>query len=318
MIGDQCYIAAVKPGSDAEKKGLKPGDILHVVDGYKITRETFFDFNYLYNQLQPKASLSVVVKSANEQPRKVEFNASTRRDSREIGRSDLIREELEYQRINPPDYKVFGGDLFVWKMPRFNLTEKQVNEFVEQANKTKSLILDLRGNRGRDEQILLKVIGDLFDHDIKVGEFKSRNDTSAFVAKTRGHDIFKGQLILLVDSGSSSAAELLARVVQIEKRGTVIGDQTAGSVGRARYYVFPLSRKAVYYGVSVTEASIVMTDGKALEHIGVIPNKLMLPTSSDLHDGADPVLSYAASLVGVKLDPKEAGALFPIRWKIKP
>lgn len=45
---------------------------------------------------------------------------------------------------------------------------------------------------------------------------------------------------------------------------------------------------------------------------------LLLPTGADLREQEDPVLSYAASLAGVKLSPKEAGALFPIRWKLKP
>jgi hypothetical protein len=49
-----------------------------------------------------------------------------------------------------------------------------------------------------------------------------------------------------------------------------------------------------------------------------MPDKTMLPTGTDLREQSDPVLSYAASLAGVKLDPKEARALFPIRWKLKP
>jgi hypothetical protein len=61
-----------------------------------------------------------------------------------------------------------------------------------------------------------------------------------------------------------------------------------------------------------------MTDGKSLEHVGVTPDKLMLPTGADMAAGDDPVLSYAASLAGVTLSPKDAGALFPIRWKVKP
>jgi C-terminal processing protease CtpA/Prc len=138
------------------------------------------------------------------------------------------------------------------------------------------------------------------------------------LAKT-GHYVFSGKLILLIDNGSASAAELLARVAQIEKRGIVIGDRSAGAVMESRHYPFAIGEGNVtYYGASVTDADIIMTDGVSLEKTGVIPDKIMLPTGSDLRAQLDPVLSYAASLAGVKLDPKAAGALFPIRWKLQP
>ncbi|MCA1629254.1 MAG: PDZ domain-containing protein, partial [Acidobacteria bacterium] len=48
MIGDEAYVTAVKPGSDAEKKGLKPGDRVAEVDGYQLTRDNLWTFQYLY------------------------------------------------------------------------------------------------------------------------------------------------------------------------------------------------------------------------------------------------------------------------------
>jgi uncharacterized protein (DUF1800 family) len=72
------------------------------------------------------------------------------------------------------------------------------------------------------------------------------------------------------------------------------------------------------YGASITDADIIMTDGASLEHVGVTPDKLRLPTGADLRAQSDPVMAYAASLAGIKLDPKEAGALFPIKWKLQP
>jgi len=328
MIGEQCYILAVKPETDAERMGLKPGDILHVVDGYKITRDNFDPFNYLYNALQPRTSLSVVVQGPGEQPRKVDFNASTRQGKKLLDLTtdtsggdlyDLIREGQEYNHIYEHRFKGYGEDLFIWKMPQFDLSSGQVNEFVDNANKYKTLIIDLRGNGGGYEETLLRLVGDLFEHDIKLGEIKRRKEIKILTAKTRGHDIFKGQLILLVDNGSASAAEILSRVVQLEKRGMVIGDRSAGAVMRSRGYQFGLGESStVFYGISVTDADVVMTDGASLEHTGVTPDKMMLPTGADLREQTDPVLSYAASLAGVKLNPKEAGALFPIRWKLRP
>jgi len=65
------------------------------------------------------------------------------------------------------------------------------------------------------------------------------------------------------------------------------------------------------YGVSITEADIVMADGNGLEHIGVTPDELLLPKKADLVASKDPVLSRAAAILGVKIDPKKAGSLYP-------
>jgi C-terminal processing protease CtpA/Prc len=190
---------------------------------------------------------------------------------------------------------------------------------MEKTRKFKTLIIDLRGNGGGYEEAMLRLIANLFDKDVKVGDIKRRKETKPLVAKTRGGDGFKGQLILLVDSDTGSAAEIVSRVTQIEKRGTVIGDRTAGAVMRALRYHFEVGLDTVIpYGAGITDADVIMSDGASLEHSGVSPDKLMLPTGADLRADLDPVLAYAASLAGVKLDPAKAGALFPVKWKVQP
>jgi C-terminal processing protease CtpA/Prc len=188
------------------------------------------------------------------------------------------------------------GDLLIWRMPEFDLEPDEVDGFMNKARTHKALILDLRGNPGGYEETLLRMIGNLFDHTLKVGDLQRRKESKPMTAKTRGEDGFKGQLIVLVDAGSTSSSEVLARVVQLQKRGTVIGDRTGGAVMRSLLY---------------QHEDVKMSDGKSLEKTGVTPDEIKLPTGANLAALEDPVLAYAAKLAGASVDAEKAGALFP-------
>jgi C-terminal processing protease CtpA/Prc len=323
MIGPQCFVTAVKPGSDAEAKGLKPGDILHVIDGYKPTRENMWQLQYLYNALQPRPAVQLVVQSPGEAARRLELAAKVTQGKKEIDLSkagfdfyDLVRNAEDDERLNAHRYHELGEELFIWKMPQFDLPKEKVDELMGKVRKSKALIIDLRGNPGGYEETLLRLIGNLFDRDVKVGDIQRRKESKPLVAKTRGSDAYKGKVILLVDSDSGSAAELLARVVQLEKRGTVVGDRTAGAVMRSRGHSHQIGVDTLLlYGTSVTDADIRMADGNSLEKTGVTPDEPALPTGAALRAGRDPVLAFAASLAGVQMDSEKAGGLFPLRWK---
>ena len=71
----------------------------------------------------------------------------------------------------------------------------------------------------------------------------------------------------------------------------------------------------ITYFASVTDADLVMPDGRSLEGVGVEPDLLLLPTADDIAHRRDPVLTRAAGMLGAPLDPSSAGALFPVRWK---
>jgi len=233
--------------------------------------------------------------------------------------NDFIRdsEDEERERREASRGVSFGDNqLMVWKFEEFAHAESEIDAVMAKARKHKGLVIDLRGNGGGAERTMLRVIGNLFDRDVNVGEIKRRKETKPLVARTRGGDnVYKGDLVVLVDSGSGSASELFARVIQLEKRGTVLGDRTAGAVMRSRMHPHESGVDVVApYGASVTDADIVMTDGQSLEHVGVTPDKPMLPTAADMAAGRDPVLAYAASLVGVKLEPEKAGTFFPYKW----
>lgn len=321
MIGDVCYVVAVKPGSDAATKGLKVGDVVHSIDGHPPARENLWKLQYLYYTLRPQPGMRVVAQGPDAEPREIDVMAKVEQGRRNINLTDaneimtLVREAETESRLHRHRYHEVGDELIVWKMPEFDLPPLKVDDVMNNIRKRKSLILDLRGNSGGDEDMLLRLIGSLFDHDIKLGEIKRRKETKALIAKSRGDQAFNGKLVVLIDSKSASASEVLARVVQLEKRGLVIGDLSAGAVMRAKIYPHQVGADIVVpYAACITDADLIMTDGKSLERIGVTPNELLLPTAADLAAKRDPVLSRAAALAGVKIDPEKAGSLFPIEW----
>lgn len=322
-IGDKCYVVAVKPGSDAEAKGLKPGDEILAINGIPPVRNELWKLRYLYYTLRPQAGMRLVVKTPEDEEKPMDVLAKVRTDKRRLdftGDSEVndiwntIREMENENQLNRHRYTNFGEDVFVWKMPQFGDPEL-VDAMMGKVGKHKALILDLRGNGGGAVVTLQRLIGHLFDKDVTIGELKRRKDSKPLIAKSRGANAYKGKLVVLVDSDSGSAAEVFARTVQLEKRGVVIGDRTAGAVMQSRLHSHQMGMDvAVFFAVSVTNADIIMTDGKSLEHAGVVPDELLLPSGKDLASKRDPVLSRAGELVELKLDPEKAGSMFPLEW----
>jgi C-terminal processing protease CtpA/Prc len=319
MIGDKCYVIAVRPGSDAAAKGLKAGDRVLSVNGFAPTRADLWKMKYYYQALSLQTGLAVVAQSPGAAERALALAARVRSGPvvYQSGTLEINLEDEKYRRQfkDAHRYYTVGEDLLIWRMSRFNLTKDGVDDMMNKARRKRALILDLRGNGGGAEETLLRLIGNFFDRDIKVGDIKRRTETKPLVAKTRGGDIFKGTLVVLLDSASGSAAEVFARVVQLEKRGTVIGDRSAGAVMRSRTYFHSVGPdSAIFYGASITDADLIMTDGKSLEHTGVVPDKLLIPGGIHLATGRDPALAYAAGILDAPLDAAKAGALFPFVW----
>lgn len=324
MVGEKCYAVAVKPGSDAEKKGLQEGDEIYSIDGFAPLRDTIWKINYFYHALRPAPGMRLVVIKPDGREHELEILARIKEGKRITNLTtfgsgadifDLIRQRENEARLYRHRYLELGEDLFIWKMPAFDLEEHKVDEMVAKFKKRKTLILDLRGNGGGYEITLLRLIGNLFDRDIKIGDLKMRKESKPITAKSR-ETFFPGKLIVLIDSKSGSAAELLARVVQLEKRGIVIGDRSAGAVMRSRYHPHEIGVDVViFFGASITDSDITMTDGKSLERAGVVPDELRLPTAADFAAKRDPILAYALSLAGTTVTPEKAGAMFPLEWQ---
>ncbi|HKH98897.1 MAG TPA: S41 family peptidase, partial [Candidatus Sulfotelmatobacter sp.] len=303
-------------------KGLKPGDEVLTINGFTPMRESLTKMEYALNALVPQSSLRLDLRAPSGKISHVVVKAKVRQTTAIMDYGDMTgrdrwRVGLEREdelRLMRPQCKELSGGVMILRLPIFLPTETALQDIIGKAREHHTLIIDLRGNPGGAESSLQDLLGAMFEKDVKIADRVTRQATKPLMAKTK-HKAFTGQLIVLVDSRSASAAELFARVVQIEKRGVVLGDRTSGSVMEARYYGHETGSNPVFhYGTSISEADLVMADGKSLEHSGVTPDETMLPSPTDLANHFDPLLARAAEIAGVNLSSEEAGKLFPYEW----
>lgn len=317
MIWSRCFVTRVRPGSDADSKGLRAGDEILSIDGVAPNRQNLWGIQYLYQTLQPEPGLSLEVQNPSGEKRKMAAMAKVTQESDLAYRPgasiwyDLIRQdENESHRLRMRLVEI--NNVAILKFPIFEYSADQFYLLGGKVRKDNSMIIDLRGDPGGSVDTLKQFIGMFFDHDVRLYDRVERKKTVTEVAKGEKHNYFSGKVIVLVDSESASASELFARVMQLEKRGTVMGDRSAGAVMEAEG--FPFASGGVDYGAQITIANLIMTDGKSLEHHGVMPDDLFFPQPEDLANGRDPVLAKAATELGAPMTPELAGKLFPYEW----
>lgn len=306
-VGDAVLVTRVDPGSDAARCGLTPGDRVLALNRFQPTRHNLSQLAHYYTYVRPQAQQRVVVQKPDGTQRT--FDVKSRVERRQLVELlDAVQEAID-QAVREEDVaKTTDPGILVWRMKAFGESD-DIEPFVAKARKAKSLVLDLRGNGGGLIDGLTALVGWTFDRDVHVMTSVGRKGETRETAKPKGKP-YLGRLVVLVDSGSASGAEIFARIVQLEKRGTVIGDRTSGQVMVSNIFTHEFGiGKTTFYGVQVTTSDIRMSDGARLERVGVVPDELLLPTPEDLAAGRDPVLARALSMVGGNLTPAQAAAL---------
>ena len=317
MIGDHCYVTQVQSKSDAEAKGVKSGDEVLTIDGYTPTRDTLRNLEHFVNTLSPRPTLRLNLRDPAGNKHTIEVKGKITLIPPERSRAaeymDLKREYESRQHWMRARHAEVGQDLMILKLPTF-LFESEIDQLLDKARKYKALIVDLRGNSDNIESIK-DLVGYVFENDVTIGDKIGRDTKQPWIVKTHRPNHFSGKLVVLVDGSSTGAPETFAHLIQIEKRGLVLGDLTPGRAMAAKAYFHDIGLdEDVYFSTAITYMDVVMTDGKSLQSHGVKPDQIVLPTVEDLAKGRDPVLARAAETLGVKLTPEAAGKMFPYEW----
>ncbi|MGC2164221.1 MAG: PDZ domain-containing protein, partial [Silvibacterium sp.] len=155
MVGNRCFVTQVRPKSDAEAKGMKPGDEILTVEGFTVDRQSLPRLQYAMTILMPRSRLTVEIRDLSGKIQKLTIDASVKKNQVVSGLGDeswglneiKIREENAWKK-GRAQYKELGPDLMILRIPEFIETDSDVDALIKKARNHKTLIVDLRGTPG--------------------------------------------------------------------------------------------------------------------------------------------------------------------------
>jgi carboxyl-terminal processing protease len=241
-------------GTPGAKAGLKPGDFIAAIDGTSIQG---FALNDAIDKMRGPEGSKVtltVLRTGGKKP----FDVTL---TRAIVQVDGVRWHRE-------------GDVGYIRMPGFNEQtadglEKGVRELKKQIGPgIKGYVLDLRNNPGGllDEAIQ---VSDDFLNSGEVVSTRGRHpeDTQRYDAKSG--DITDGKpVVVLINAGTASAAEIVSGALQDHKRATVVGMTSFGK-GSVQT-IIPLGEGGG--ALRLTTARYYTPSGHSIQAQGIIPD----------------------------------------------
>lgn len=277
------------PGSPAETAGIKPGDAITTIDGkWIVTHDPFHEpeMERMLKAVRNKEIDEFTYQKAYEATLKrlkegIKIQDALKRLSCDISGEIALRVERQGS-PKPIDIKVKFGttqvDSVLWRMlpkgiayiriSQFN--KRAVQEFSRELDKmrasgAKAIILDLRNNPGGLLDSAIQIAGK-FTGGGNIGIIREKKgDRPITVSRSKALDL---PLVILVNRGTASVAELVAGTLRARQRALLVGTTTFGDGLVQTPLILPDGSAAV-----LTTGKMITADNTDFEGKGINPDK---------------------------------------------
>jgi carboxyl-terminal processing protease len=250
-------------GYSAQRQGLRIGDVILSVDGKEIDKDNFDEISsFVKGEPGTEVRISILRDGGEE---KLNFN--------------LVREEVRVKNLLFSGFYPEKSNNAYFKLVSFTRTAgDELNRAILELKgqkEIKSMVLDLRGNPGGLLDAAVEVCEKFLKKNQVVVSVMGR-DSSSYKKYLSTEEPTAGdtKLVVLVDSGSASASEIVAGAIQDHDRGVLVGTNTFGK-GLVQTVV-PLSFNT---SLKITTARYYTPSGRCIQKIDYAKSNKVL--SSD-------------------------------------
>ena len=245
---DKLTVVSPIYGTPAYRAGVQAGDIIYTIDG------------------MPSESMLI-----DDAVALMRGKVNTSIDLTLLRRGELIPVKIvrEMIRIQSVTSKKLDGGILYLRVTSFDAkVVEEVSKILKEDDGFKNgIILDLRNNPGG---LLSQATGlvDLFLDEGEIVRNKTRNIrdekvNSASALKT----LTNAPLVVLINAGSASGAEIVCGALKVHKRALVLGERSFGK-GNTQALLTINDEEAI----KLTTAQYLFADGKSINNVGIKPD----------------------------------------------
>src|SRR2546425_11955086 len=230
-------------GTPAYRAGIRPGDIIAAVDGKPTDNMSTGDVADLLKGPKGTTVHITILREGADKP--LEFT--------------VVRDEIPRYSVDL-HFAIRPGIGYMHVSGFNETTEHEVADALDQMGDLKGLILDLRQNPGG---LLSEGVG-VADKFLRKGQLivshHGRSSPEKRYVASHGNGGKEYPLVVLVNRGPASAAEIVAGAIQDHDRGLIVGETTFGK-GLVQT-VYPLAENT---GLALTTARYYTPSGRLIQ-----------------------------------------------------